>query len=112
MAYVKNLLIVKRVPAPIYATGMHRFPMPIKVTHGTSRCPGASEKLTRIVYRLSHLEGQLYIGFPFLPSSEKPQPIDAILVFGDGNIVVFDLVDGKDSESWAQRQDVAYNLLE
>ncbi len=86
--------------------------MPISVTYGSPRYPAASERLAHILRQQSNLDGQLYIGFPILPSSEEPQPIDALLLFRDGGMILFDLIDGEDPGEYGQRQDDAYNRME
>ena len=87
--------------------------MPIEITYGSTRSSGASNVLARLlVGQRLQLNGQLYIGFPILPSSEKPQPVDALLLCDDGGIILFDLVDGDDPGDFKQRQDDVYNRME
>ena len=72
----------------------------------------ASEKLVRILRETPRLTGQLYIGFPIVRSSEAAHPIDALLLFQDGSLLLFDLVDGQEPGDYRQRQDDAYNWME
>ncbi|MDE2731237.1 MAG: ATP-binding domain-containing protein [Bacteroidota bacterium] len=77
-----------------------------------ARSPVASEKLVRILRETHRLTGQLYIGFPIVRSSEAAHPIDALLLFQDGSLLLFDLVDGQEPGDYRQRQDDAYNCME
>ncbi len=85
--------------------------MSIAITQGVTRKPAASKNLVNIFSTESELCGKLFIGFPFVRSSEGAQPLDAILITRETGIIVFDLIEGPDEADYVGRQDDFYNGL-
>ena len=86
--------------------------MGIEVVEGTSQKPAASGELVNVLRNRADLQGQLFIGYPIVPTFEGPHAIDALLVSEDKGIVVFDLVEGHDAGDYVFRQDDSANKIE
>ena len=86
--------------------------MAISVIRGHQRLPSISQKLSEALVSDQRLRGQLFLGFPFLPSLEQPIPSDALLVSPDYGLVLFDLVSGNTLTECKARQDAAANRLD
>lgn len=83
----------------------------LSVIRGATQKPAASKKLVEVLAKVDGLEGELYVGYPILGSSEGKHPIDALLISRNYGIVVFDLVEGALGD-FRDRQDDAANRLE
>lgn len=83
----------------------------LSVIRGATQKPAASKKLVDVLAKVNDLEGELYVGYPILGSSEGKHPIDALLISRNHGIVVFDLVEGALGD-FRDRQDDAANRLE
>ena len=86
--------------------------MSVEIIRGTSQKPVSSDVLVEIIARQSSLSGQLFIGYPIVNTSAGRHPVDALLVSPDKGIVVFDLIEGRDTEDYGARQDDVANGLE
>ena len=86
--------------------------MTIDIVQGTSHKPVASKALVEIISRQADWSGLLFIGYPIISTSEGPHLIDALLVCFDKGIVVFDLIEGADTDDYGLRQDDSANKLE
>ena len=86
--------------------------MSINVVKGATRKPASSDVLANLLGDMDELSGQLFIGYPIVPTPDGPHSLDALLVSEDAGIVVFDLIEGSDPGDYQARQDDAANLLE
>ena len=86
--------------------------MTIEIVQGTNKKPASSSELVEILSQESDMSGQLFIGYPIVPSTDGPHPIDALLVSADTGIVIFDLIEGTEPGEYISRQDDSYNKLE
>ena len=86
--------------------------MSIEIVRGSSHKPVASQELSKLVSHQADLSGQLFIGYPITGTSEGPYPIDALLVSEDRGIILFDLIEGTDTDDYGARQDDSANKLE
>ena len=86
--------------------------MAIDIVRGSSKRPAASQELVNILSSQQWLAGHLFIGYPAIATPEGPHWIDALLVWENKGIVIFDLIDGKSAGNYGQRQDDSANKLE
>ena len=86
--------------------------MSVDFFRSTSQKPVSSDALVEIMARQSSRSGQLFIGYPIINTSVGPHPIDALLVSQDKGIVVFDLIEGRDTGDYGARQDDSTNRHE
>ncbi len=86
--------------------------MSVNVVKGATRKPASSQELANLLGQREDVSGQLFIGYPIVPTPDGPYSLDALLVSDDSGIVVFDLIEGSDLGDYQSRQDDAANLLE
>ena len=86
--------------------------MSIEIVRGISQKPVSSGALVEIVSQQTALSGQLFIGYPMISTSEGRHLIDALLVSADVGVVVFDLIEGRETGDYGARQDDSANKLE
>ena len=86
--------------------------MSLDIVRGSSRKPVASQELSELMSSWTDLSGQLFIGYPIISAPEGRHPIDALLVSVDRGIIVFDLIEGPDTDNYGERQDDSANKLE
>lgn len=86
--------------------------MSVDIVRGTSQKPVSSGALVEIVSQQTALSGQLFIGYPMISTSEGRLLIDALLVSADVGVVVFDLIEGRETGDYGARQDDSANKLE
>ena len=88
------------------------FEMPVTIVRGSNKQPVSSDALALFFVVHGELNGQLYIGYPVIGTSERRCAIAAIWVTPGKGIVIFDLVEGLHIDGYEDRQDEAANLLE
>ncbi len=86
--------------------------MSVDIVRGTSQKPVSSDVLVEIVAQQTTWSGRLFIGYPIFSTSEGIRMIDALLVSADRGVVVFDLIEGRETGDYGARQDDAANKLE
>ena len=86
--------------------------MSIDVVPGTNQKPVSSRELDMVLSSQTNLSGQLFIGYPIIGTSEGPHIIDALLISKDKGIVIFDLIEGTETDNYATRQDDSANKVE
>lgn len=59
-----------------------------------------------------NLEGYLYIGYPIIGTVNGAFPIDALWISHQSGLVVFNLIEGKDTSNYEDDQDNCYNKIE
>lgn len=84
----------------------------VTIVNGTTKKPVSSRRLARFFAERPEYEGILYIGYPIIGTSEGSFPIDALLVSREQGLVVFNLVEGRDTGDIQTDQDDSYNKLE
>jgi len=84
----------------------------VTVVRGTNNKPASSEALANFFAKQTGYQGQCFIGYPIVGTSEGRYPIDALWVSPNAGIVIFDLIEGRDPGDFQDRQDDAANLLE
>lgn len=86
--------------------------MSIDIVRGTNDKPVSSKELAKLLSQSDELSGQLFIGYPIINTPDGRHRIDAVLISQDKGIIIFDLIDGKDTYGYGDRQDDSYNRLE
>ena len=84
----------------------------VQIIRGTTKKPVSSQRLADFFVAHKQYEGFLYIGYPIIGTSEGPYPIDALLVSREKGLVIFNLVEGRDLDSFMEAQDDSANKLE
>lgn len=96
----------------LHTRGEETVPTELSIVQGTNSKPVASRALVAFFSQESTASGELFIGYPIIGTPEGRHPIDALWVSPEKGVVVFDLVEGSDPESFPERQDDAANKLE
>ena len=87
--------------------------MTIKVIRGTHDKPAITKLLIEALSNQESLEGELFIGYPTFGTPTGPTEVDALLLSRKHGIVIFDLIEGRDTiDKYPQRQDDLENLLD
>ena len=84
----------------------------VTIISGTTNKPMASEQLRNFFHSHNELSGYLYIGYPIIGTVNGAYPIDALWVSPEKGLVVFNLIEGKDIEDYADAQDDCANKIE
>ena len=79
---------------------------------GSTNKPVASKRLVDYFNTREDLSGILYVGYPIIGTSEGAYPIDAIWISREKGLVVFCLVEGKDTIGYENEQDDSCNKLD
>ena len=79
---------------------------------GTTNKPVSSERLKSFFSNHTELNGTLYIGYPIIGTAEGAYPIDALWVSPEQGLVVFNLIEGKNTENYESEQDDSFNKVE
>ena len=84
----------------------------LSIIRGTNDKPASSQALVKFFSEQPDCDGNLFVGYPIIGTSEGRHPIDALLVSPEKGIVIFDLVGGTEPGDYGLRQDDAANKLE
>lgn len=84
----------------------------VTVITGTTTKPMSSEQLKNFFQSHLNLEGYLYIGYPIIGTVNGAFPIDALWISPQNGLVVFNLIEGKDTSDYEDDQDNCYNKIE
>lgn len=84
----------------------------VTVITGTTTKPMSSEQLKNFFQSHLNLEGYLYIGYPIIGTVNGAFPIDALWISHQSGLVVFNLIEGKDTSNYEDDQDNCYNKIE
>jgi len=79
---------------------------------GTTQKPVSSNRLCEYFKKRNDLEGILYIGYPVIGTNEGAYPIDAIWASKEKGLVIFNLIEGKNTSDYEKAQDDSYNKVE
>lgn len=82
------------------------------IVWGSTRKPGASQRLAELIENNFPEEGFLYIGYPVLSSPEGTNSIDALWVSPRHGIVIFQIVEAAVANGYRDEQDEYANNLE
>ena len=78
--------------------------MGVEIVRGASQKPASSEALVEIVSQQTALSGRLFIGYPMISTSDGRHSIDGLLVSAEMGVIVFDLIEGLETDDFAARQ--------
>lgn len=84
----------------------------VNTVWGSTDKPVSSKQLAALLTDQQEIDGTLYIGYPIIGTPEGSFPIDALFVSPRRGLVLFDLVEGKTPESYAETQDEAFNKMQ
>lgn len=84
----------------------------VSIIRGTTQKPMASEELVNYFRAREDLEGYLYIGYPIIGTADGPYPIDAMYISREKGLVIFNLIENKDTDGYEDAQDDSYNKME
>jgi hypothetical protein len=79
---------------------------------GSTRKPVASQRLAAQMKDAFPEDGFLYVGYPVLSAAEGVNSIDALWVSPEHGVVIFHLIEGRDTAGYAEIQDEYANNLE
>jgi superfamily I DNA and RNA helicase len=86
--------------------------MTVNVVRGSTSKPAATAALVSIVEADGQLDGELFTGFPILPTQLEVGFADALLVSPPHGVVVFDVVEGTELGDYQARQDELLRVLQ
>jgi hypothetical protein len=72
---------------------------------GSTTKPVSSQRLARKIETEFPDEGFLYVGYPVLSTAEGARSLDALWASPDHGLVIFHLVEGRDTGDYAEIQD-------
>ena len=86
--------------------------MGIEIAKGVTRKTDTSDKLAQALSARGDLSGQLFIGYPTVPTPEGAYTFDALFASNEYGLVTFDLVEDSELGNFIERQDDSANNLE
>jgi len=84
----------------------------VNIIRGTTKKPVASQKLANFFDNNQNYDGFLYIGYPIIGTPDGPYRIDALWISREKGLVIFNLIEGCDTEGYQEAQDDSANKLE
>lgn len=84
----------------------------VSIISGTTKKPISSKQLCDFFNQHEEYEGTLYIGYPIIGTVNGPYPIDALWVSEQKGIVIFNLIEGVNTEHYESLQDESYNKMD
>ncbi|MFC1544595.1 DEAD/DEAH box helicase [Gemmatimonadota bacterium] len=84
----------------------------VTIIQGTTSKRVSAQRLADFFSPRTQYNGFLYIGYPIIGTAEGPFPIDALLVSRDKGLVIFNLIEGREINTFAEDQDDSFNKLE
>lgn len=84
----------------------------VTIITGTTKKPSSSDALKKFFHSHSELNGYLYIGYPIIATVDGAYPIDGLWISPDKGLVIFNLVEGKNTEGYKEVQDDCANKIE
>ena len=81
------------------------------ITRGINHKPEATRAFEEIVGGADALSGEMIYGYPLAGMEDGVFTIDAVLVSDQGQVVVMDLVEGREAGAYQERQDRGFNLI-
>ncbi|NQV50210.1 MAG: ATP-binding domain-containing protein [Candidatus Marinimicrobia bacterium] len=84
----------------------------ITIINGTTKKPISTRRLIDFIAKLDHFNGFLYTGYPIIGTVEGAYPIDALLITKETGLVIFDLIEGRETSKIQEAQDDNFNKIE
>ena len=77
----------------------------LDIIRGVNGKSAATDALVQTLERAHEISGELFTGFPLIPTPDGKYSIDATLISPVQGVVLFDLVEGTDASGYEARQD-------
>src|SRR5690625_3876470 len=84
----------------------------LDIIRGINGKPAATEAIVQNLERVQGISGEVFIGFPLIPTPDGKYSIDATLISPSKGVVLFDLIEGIDARRYEERQDDLVNKFE
>ena len=84
----------------------------VTIITGTTKKPTSSELLKKFFHSHNELDGYLYIGYPIIGTVDGAYPIDGLWISPAKGLVIFNLIEGKNTEGYEEAQDDCANKIE
>ncbi|MDI3401047.1 ATP-binding domain-containing protein [Pseudomonas sp. V88_4] len=84
----------------------------VNIIWGSTKKPVSSQQLAEFFQNNPQYDGHLFIGYPIIGTPEGPYPVDAIWLSKEHGLLLFNLIEGKNSSGYEQAQDDSFNTLE
>lgn len=84
----------------------------VTIITGTTKKPTSSELLKKFFHSHHELDGYLYIGYPIIGTVDGAYPIDGLWISPAKGLVIFNLIEGKNTEGYEEAQDDCANKIE
>ena len=84
----------------------------VNIVMGATQKPLACEELKKFFSEHDNLDGYLYIGYPIIATVEGAYPIDALWISEAHGLVIFNLIENKNTEDYQEIQDDTANKIE
>ncbi|MBF0161980.1 MAG: ATP-binding domain-containing protein [Magnetococcales bacterium] len=83
----------------------------VEIVHGPTKKPSSADRLKQFFTQHAQYEGVLYVGHPIIGTVDGPYPIDALLVSRSKGVVLFTLVEGRETAGVQEMHDDSFNKL-
>ena len=84
----------------------------VTIITGTTKKPESSEALKSFFQEHKELDGYLYIGYPIIGTVDGAYPIDGLWLSPDKGLVIFNLIEGRNTTGYEDAQDDCANKIE
>ena len=84
----------------------------VNIIMGATNKPLASEKLKEYFQNNNQFQGELYIGYPIIGTVEGAYSIDALWISRDKGLIIFNLIENKNTDNYQNIQDDCANKVE
>jgi len=84
----------------------------VTTIRGTTLKPVSSQRLAQFFSGRPEYEGFFYIGYPIIGTPEGAYAIDALWIAPRKGVVIFNLLEGRDTQGYGEAQDDSANKLE
>jgi len=84
----------------------------VTTIRGTTSKPVSSQRLARFFADRPDYEGFLHIGYPIIGTPDGAYAIDALWIVPCKGVVLFNLIEGRDTQGYEEAQDDSANKLE
>lgn len=84
----------------------------VTIITGTTKKPESSEALKSFFHEHKELDGYLYIGYPIIGTVDGAYPIDGLWLSPNKGLIIFNLIEGRDTDGYEDAQDDCANKIE
>lgn len=86
--------------------------MSVEIVSGATTKPVVTEHLAKFFENNAELDGELFLGFPVMPTPGGTFTADAVWISRNKGLVIFNLLESDDGADYKADQDNAYNKFE